>query len=77
MRFELGDDVLGVVAQIIDSRRLAAPDLVAVAELDHHHVRGLEHEARDPERRRQRVRLDAVGEPERPHQKFELNPTRW
>ena len=61
MRLELGDDMGGIVVE--DNRRPHAsprPLSCAVAELDDHHVRRLEHVARDPERRREPVRLDAV-----------------
>ena len=51
----------GIVAEVIDAGRFAAAAMVAVGELDDDHVRSLEHVARDPERRRQRVRLDAIG----------------
>ena len=68
MPLELGDDMVGIVVEEEHPRTLAAAALLTVAELDDHHVRRFEHAPRDPERRLQPVRLDAVGEAERPHQ---------
>ena len=39
-----------IVAEIIDAGRLAAADVLAVAQRDDDHVDGVEHIARNPER---------------------------
>ena len=57
---ELLDDVRRVVAEIIDAARLAAAAMLAVGELDDDQVGGLEHIARDPERRGEPLGLDAI-----------------
>ena len=45
VRFDLGDDVLRIVAQIVDTRRLTAARELPVGELGDNNIRALEGES--------------------------------
>jgi hypothetical protein len=61
--FQLLNDPRCLVAEVIDAPRLAPTPISVVGEFDHDQLRCLEDIARDPERSRETMGLNPIGEP--------------